>query len=79
LVIPKNAVYGGVDGKSYVFTLNERDGLFGREYYVKSVFVDIIWENEFFAAVESEGLNIFSEIITVSSGMLMSGERVRIY
>jgi hypothetical protein len=77
LVLPLSAVYSGIQGMNTVFVVKTRAGLFGEEYYVKSVPVDIIKQNDYYIAVNNSDIEPDDFIVTASSEPLLSGETVR--
>lgn len=77
MVVPLSAIKESGE-KHSVFVLKERDGLFGKEYYIQSETIDILKSNDYNAAIESVNISPFDLIVTESSDYLLSGEIVKI-
>jgi len=78
IVIPLMAIIPGGENKNYVCTAKERQGLFGLEYYIKYVEVEIIDHNSTHAAIGGWTVTPFDDVILSSSSYLSSGETVKV-
>ena len=62
--------------RTYVYVVKEREGILGMEYYVESINVRVLDENENWAAVEG-GLDKDSQIVESSTIEIKNGDIVR--
>ena len=76
LVLPVEAVYEET-GVFYVYTLNEKEGILGSEYYAEKIKVQIKDRNDRYAAIESGTISADTRIITYSTEELKQGQSVR--
>lgn len=76
-VIPCNAVIP-IDLKNYVYTVEQRQGLFGSEYYAKFVEVGIVAGNDLYAAIGGWVITGFDDIVLSSSKQLNPDETVKV-
>lgn len=74
--VPILALYSE-NGRSYVYVVNEREGILGQEYYVEQVNVNVVDKNDNWAAVEG-ALSSDSRIIVSSSKEVEKGQVVRL-
>ncbi|MDE6913218.1 MAG: hypothetical protein K2P35_05935, partial [Lachnospiraceae bacterium] len=70
-VLNENGVY-------YLFTLNEKTGILGKEYYVEKLKVNIVDKNDRYAAIEAAAIGSDAQIVIFSSKELKQGESVRL-
>lgn len=75
--VPIEAVYGE-NGAYYLYTLNEKAGILGKEYYVEKVKVGVTDKNDRYAAIESASIAYDTQIVIFSSKELKQGESVRV-
>ena len=78
IVIPLRAIATGGENKNYVFIAKERQGLFGTEYYTKSVEVEIIDKNDMYAALRGWAVSMYDDVILASSKYMTPGETVKV-
>jgi len=74
--VPIDAIYSE-NGVYYLFTLNEKTGILGKEYYVEKRKVDVIDKNERYAAIQGAAVGSDAQIVIFSSKELKQGESVR--
>ena len=79
-VIPYAAVISDDENKSYIYIARERQGLFGIEYYVKFLEVEIeaVDDANTYAALKGWLITIFDNVVMSSSKGLSEGEIVKI-
>lgn len=75
--IPPQAVYTE-NTKRYVYVLREREGILGNEYYVEQIYVKVLDENEYWAALEG-AIDDKSQIVVSSTAQVRNGGVVRLY
>lgn len=76
LTLPVEAVYEET-GAFYVYTLNEKEGILGSEYYTEKIKVQIKDRNDRYAAIEPGIISADTRIITYSTEELKQGQNVR--
>lgn len=74
--IPIDALYSENE-VYYIYTLNEKTGILGYEYYVEKLKVTVTDKNDRYAAIESSTVGSDAQIIVFSSKELSQGESVR--
>lgn len=74
--VPIDALYNENE-VYYLFTLNERTGILGKEYYVEKLKVNVVDKNDRFAAIEGAAIGSDAQIVIFSSKELKQGENVR--
>lgn len=62
----------------YLFTVNEKTGILGKEYYVEKLKVCIVDRNDRYAAIEGTTVGADTQIVVFSSKELKQGESVRL-
>jgi hypothetical protein len=77
LTVPIDALHVEQNA-TYVYTLNERAGILGNEYYVEKLKVQVADKNDIYAAIESGVISKDTEIIIYSGKELEQGEVVRV-
>lgn len=65
------------DIRTYVYVLEEREGIMGMEYYAEEVNVKVLDENDNWVAIESPSLDAESKIIVSSDKEFTKGDIVR--
>lgn len=75
--VPIDAIYNENE-VYYLFTLNEKTGILGKEYYVEKLKVSVTDKNERYAAIEGAVLGSDAQIVIFSSKELKQGESVRL-
>ncbi|MCM1143557.1 MAG: HlyD family secretion protein [Blautia sp.] len=65
-----------VNNRNYVYVVKERDGILGMEYYIEEVTVNILDQNDTWAAVEG-ALDSSSQIVESSDKEIKNGDIVR--
>lgn len=76
LTLPVDAVFEE-SGRYYIYTLNEKEGILGSEYYAEKIKVQIKDKNDRFAALESGTISADTKVITYATKELKQGESVR--
>ncbi len=76
LCLPPAAVHEA-DKQSYVYVLKEREGILGQEYYVDTVNVKVLDQNDNWTAIQEGILDRESLIILSSTREIRKGETVR--
>lgn len=76
LALPVDAVHEE-SGSYYIYTLNEKEGILGSEYYAEKLKVQIKDKNDRFAALESGTISADTKVITYATKELKQGESVR--
>ena len=70
-ILEENKVY-------YLFTVNEKTGILGKEYYVERLKVNVVDQNDRYAAIEGAAIGADTQIVISSSKELKQGESVRL-
>lgn len=70
-ILEENKVY-------YLFTVNEKTGILGKEYYVERLKVNVVDQNDRYAAIEGAAIGADTQIVIFSSKELKQGESVRL-
>lgn len=70
-ILEENKVY-------YLFTVNEKTGILGKEYYVERLKVNVVDQNDRYAAIEGAAIGVDTQIVIFSSKELKQGEIVRL-
>lgn len=70
-ILEENKVY-------YLFTVNEKTGILGKEYYVERLKVNVVDQNDRYAAIEGAAIGADTQIVIFSSKELQQGESVRL-
>ncbi len=76
LTLPVDAVFEE-SGGYFIYTLNEKEGILGSEYYAEKIKVQVKDKNDRFAALESGTISEDTKVITYSTKELKQGESVR--
>ena len=76
LTLPVDAVFEE-SGGYFIYTLNEKEGILGSEYYAEKIKVQVKYKNDRFAALESGTISEDTKVITYSTKELKQGESVR--
>lgn len=76
LVLPADAVYEE-SGSYYIYTLNEKEGILGSEYYVEKLKVQVKDRNDRYAALEAGTIGADTKVVTYATKELKQGESVR--
>ena len=74
--IPLNALYI-TEGRSYVYVVNEREGILGPEYYVEEIAVSVNDKNDSWASVQG-ALTEESRVVGNSTAEIKKGDVVRL-
>jgi len=74
--VPIDALYNENE-VYYLFTLNEKTGILGKEYYVEKLKVNVTDKNDRYAAIEGAAIGSDAQIVIFSSKELKQGESVR--
>ena len=76
LTLPVDAVHEE-SGSYFIYTLNEKEGILGSEYYAEKIKVQIKDKNDRFVALESGTISADTKVITYATKELKQGESVR--
>lgn len=76
LTLPVDAVFEESNGY-FIYTLNEKEGILGSEYYAEKIKVQLKDKNDRFAALESGTISADTKVITYTTKELGQGESVR--
>ncbi len=76
LTLPVEAVFEET-GTFYIYTLNEKEGILGSEYYAEKIKVQIKDRNDRYAAIESGTISNDTKVITYATEELKQGQSVR--
>jgi multidrug efflux pump subunit AcrA (membrane-fusion protein) len=77
LTLPINAVHEE-QNVTYIYTLNEKSGILGSEYYVEKLKVQLVDKNDTYVAIEGGVIGSDAEVIVYSSRELSQGDVVRV-
>lgn len=75
--IPLSALYTTSESRSYVYVVNEREGILGPEYYVEEITVSVNDKNDVWASVQG-ALTEESRIVGNSTAEIKKGDVVRL-
>lgn len=76
LTLPVESVYEE-NGVYYIYTLNEKEGILGSEYYAEKIKVQVKDKNDRYAAIEAGTISADTKVITYSTKELKQGQSVR--
>ncbi len=76
LTLPVDAVFEESNGY-FIYTLNEKEGILGSEYYAEKIKVQVKDKNDRFVALESGTIGADTKVITYATKELKQGESVR--
>lgn len=76
LALPVEAVFEDT-GAFYLYTLNEKEGILGSEFYAEKIKVQIKDRNDRYAAIEPGTISADTRVITYSTEELKQGQSVR--
>ncbi len=76
LTLPVEAVYEE-NSAYYIYTLNEKEGILGSEYYAEKIKVQVKDKNDRYAAIEPGTIGADTKVITYSTKELKQGQSVR--
>ncbi len=76
LTLPVEAVYEE-NSAYYIYTLNEKEGILGSEYYTEKIKVQVKDKNDRYAAIEPGTISADTKVITYSTRELKQGQSVR--
>ena len=76
-IIPIEALYDE-KGVYYIYTLNEKTGSLGKEFYVEKIKVRVADQNDMFAALQPGTVGSDTQIVTFCSEQLKQGASVRL-
>ncbi len=76
--IPINALHSESPGnRYYVYVLGQRDGILGKEYYAQLRYVEVLDQNELYAALAEGSLSGEEQVITGCDKEIANGAAVR--
>ena len=78
IVIPSGAIITGEYNRKYVYIVRQRKGLFGPEHYAVLIEVQIIADDDIYAALGGWSATMFDDVILFSSHYLTSGDIVKV-
>ncbi|MDE6220753.1 MAG: hypothetical protein K2G51_10075, partial [Lachnospiraceae bacterium] len=73
LTLPVDAVFEETNG-SFIYTINEKEGILGSEYYAERIKVQIKDKNDRYVALESGTISADTKVITYTTKELKQGE-----
>ena len=76
LALPVEAVFEERD-TFYIYTLNEKEGILGSEYYAEKIKVQVKDQNDRYVAIEAGTISKDTKVITYSTEELKQGQSVR--
>ncbi|MDE7416971.1 MAG: biotin/lipoyl-binding protein [Lachnospiraceae bacterium] len=76
LTLPVDAAFEESNGY-FIYTLNEKEGILGSEYYAEKIKVQVKDKNDRFVALESGTIGADTKVITYATKELKQGESVR--
>ena len=77
-VIPNSAIITGAFNQKYVYITRQNRGLFGLEYIVRLLEVQVIADNGIYAAIEGWNVTILDNVVISPPNNLTSGEVVKV-
>ncbi len=79
--IPLEAVHASNSSTNarYVYVIEESEGFFGKEYHVIKKNIEVVQQNDNYAAIENSGISIEDKIVLHSNQDLFDGDIVRLY
>ena len=78
LVVPLSALHKDSNGISFVYILQQQNGILGVEWHASALNVDVVDQNSSYAAIESGSLSGETKIILATSAELKNNTVVRI-
>lgn len=76
--IPANALYSDSNGnRSYIYVVGEREGILGKEYYAQMRYVEVLDQNDSFAALADGSLASGEQVITAYDKEIANGAAIR--
>ena len=78
LVVPLSTLHQDSNGSYFVYILRQQNGILGVEWHASVLYVDVLDQNNHYAAIESGSLSEETQIIQATSGELKDNVVVRI-
>lgn len=75
-LIPLDAIHTE-DMQKYIFVIEEREGFLGTEFHVKKRIVNVVGQNDRYAAIRDSGISTSDKIVGYSTKDLSDGQTVR--
>lgn len=75
--VPLSAIYDD-NGKKYVLSLEKKDTVLGEQEVARKIEVQVVEQNDIYAALESETIQEDSQIITDTDRLVKAGDRIRL-
>ena len=75
--VPLEALYKDQNGRSFVYILNERSGILGPELAAELVYVNVLDQNDRYAAIEEGVIDSDTEVIVSTTEALADRTIVR--
>lgn len=75
--VPLSAIYDD-NGKKYVLSLKQEDTILGKQEIARKIEVQVVEQNNLYAALESESIQEDSQIISDTDRLVKAGDRIRL-
>lgn len=75
--IPASALHSENNNRYFIYVVGEREGILGKEYYAQLRYVEVLDQNERYAALEEGALSGTEQVITGYDKEIANGEAVR--
>ena len=75
--IPVEALHSETGGRYFVYIISEREGILGKEYYAQLRYVEVLDQNDRYAALADGALSGGERVITGCDKELVNGAAVR--
>ncbi len=75
--IPAAALHSESSGRYFIYVVGERDGILGKEYYAQLRYVEVLDQNESYAALKEGALSGEEQVITGFDKEIANGAAVR--
>ena len=75
--VPLSAIFDD-NGKNYVLSLEQEDTILGKQEIARKIEVQVVEQNNLYAALESESIQEDSQIISDTDRLVKAGDRIRL-
>lgn len=75
--IPAAALHSENNGRYFIYVVGERDGILGKEYYAQLRYVEVLDQNESYAALKEGALSGEEQVITGYDKEIVNGSAIR--
>ena len=75
--VPLSAIYDD-NGKKYILSLEQEDTILGKQEIARKIEVQVVEQNNLYAALESESIQEDSQIISDTDRLVKAGDRIRL-